>query len=119
MDLELFAGATRGEIADLYEDSNEELDLPPEYHRYRDEGCEVASAFLHHQSSCLNCPFPKCVYEQDGGKQHWLKQLRDREMLRLFNTGGKEMKGLAEMFGVSQRTVQRAIKRLKEDDREK
>ena len=115
MDLELIVGATRGEFFDLYGDWDEELDLPPEYHRYRDEGCEVATAYFRHQSSCLNCPFPKCVYDQQGGKQHWLKQLRDREMLRLFNTGGKEMKGLAEMFGVSQRTVQRAIKRLKNE----
>ena len=38
-----------------------ELDLPPEYCRYRDEGCEMAS-------SCLNCPPPGCVYELPGGR---------------------------------------------------
>ena len=80
-----------------------ELDLPPEYCHYRDEGCDLAD-------SCLNCPFPKCIYDEPGGKQHWLKKLRAREMARLFANKGKGIKELALMFGVSQRTVQRALK---------
>ncbi len=79
------------------------LDLPPEYCHYRDEGCELVD-------SCLNCPLPKCIYDEPGGKQRWLKRLRAREMARLFTTEGKGIKGLALMFGVSQRTVQRALK---------
>ncbi len=86
-------------------DENEkvELDLPPEYCHYQDEGCDLADF-------CLNCPFPKCVYDEHGGKQHWLKRLRAREMTRLFTTEGKGIKELALMFDVSQRTVQRALK---------
>jgi len=80
-----------------------EFDLPPEYCRYRDEGCDLAD-------SCLNCPFPKCVYEEPGGKQRLLKRIRAREMTRLFTTRGKEVRELALMFDVSQRTVQRALK---------
>ncbi|MFC1893128.1 hypothetical protein ACFLYR_03715 [Chloroflexota bacterium] len=38
-----------------------ELDLLPEYSRYRDEGCELAA-------SCLHCPFPGCIYEQSRGR---------------------------------------------------
>jgi len=79
------------------------LDLPPEYCHYRDEGCEFAS-------SCLNCPFLKCIYDEPGGKQHWVKRSRAREMARLFTTEGKGLKELALMFGISQRTVQRALK---------
>ena len=78
-------------------------DLPPEYCHYRDEGCEFAAY-------CLNCPFQKCIYEQPRGRQRWLKEMRGKEMVRLFTTEGKEVKELAEMFGVSQRTVQRALK---------
>ncbi len=86
------------------EETNEvELDLPPEYCRYRDEGCDLAE-------SCLNCPFTKCIYDEPRGKQRWLKRLRAREMARLFTTEGKGIKELALMFGVSQRTVQRALK---------
>ncbi len=84
------------------------LDLPPEYCRYRDEGCEFAD-------SCLNCSLPQCVYEQSRGRQHWLKRLREREMIRLFISKGKGVKELAAMFGVSQRTVQRALKRAKNE----
>lgn len=80
-----------------------ELDLPPEYCQYRDEGCDLAG-------SCLNCPFPGCIYDEPGGKQRWLKRLRAREMARLFATRGKGVKDLALIFGVSQRTVQRALK---------
>jgi len=88
---------------ELEETSEVELDLPPEYCHYRDEGCEFAA-------SCLTCPFPKCIYDEPGGKQRWLKRLRAREMARLFTTRGRGAKELALMFGVSQRTVQRALK---------
>ena len=80
-----------------------ELDLPPEYCHYRDEGCELAN-------SCLDCPFPQCIYDQPGGRQRWLKKKRDREIVRLFIAEGKRVKELALMFGISQRTVQRALK---------
>ncbi len=80
-----------------------DLDLLPEYCRYQDDGCEFAD-------SCLNCPFPECIYAQPGGRQQWLKKLRDKEVLQL-HTQGKGVKELAEMFGVSQRTIQRILKR--------
>ena len=85
---------------DLYE---EELDLLPEYCQYRDEGCDLAD-------SCLNCPFPECIYEQPGGKQRWLKKSRDKKIVSLFTSGSRGIKELATMFGISQRTVQRALK---------
>ncbi len=89
--------------------SDIELDLPPEYCHYRDGGCDLAD-------SCLNCPLPKCIYDEHGGKRHWLKGLRDEEMVRLFGTEGKGIKELALAFGVSQRTVQRALKGNKEGE---
>ncbi len=90
--------------SDDFDRKNEiKLDLPPEYCRYRDEGCELAG-------SCLNCPLPNCIFDEPGGKQRWLKRLRAREMARLFTTKGKGIKELAVMFGVSERTVQRALK---------
>jgi DNA-binding transcriptional ArsR family regulator len=88
---------------ELEERSETEIDLPPEYCHYRDEGCELAD-------SCLDCPFPGCVLEEPGGKRRWLKKLRAGEMVRLFISEGKGVKELAQMFGVSPRTVQRALK---------
>ncbi len=80
-----------------------EPDLPPEYCQYKDEGCDLAD-------SCLNCPFPQCVYEQPRGRQRWLKKIRDCHIVRLFTGEGKEVKELALLFRVSMRTVQRALK---------
>jgi len=36
-------------------------------------------------------------------------------MIRLFTSEGKRVKELAAMFGVSQRTIQRALKRAKNE----
>ena len=65
--------------------------------------------------SCLNCPFPKCVYDEHGGKQRWLKKARDREIVRLYNSKRKSVRELAQMFGVSERTIQRALKKNPSD----
>ena len=78
-------------------------DLPPEYCQYRDDGCELAE-------SCLNCPFPQCVYDEPRGRQRRQKKLRNNEIARLFSDESKEVKELATIFGVSQRTIQRALK---------
>ena len=87
-----------------------ELDLPPEYCHYRDEGCELATVYLGYQSHCSECPFPKCIYEEPRGRQRWLKRLRDKEIVRQFTTCGKGLRELALTFGISQRTVQRVLK---------
>jgi len=85
------------------EDSEIELDLPPEYCRYRDEGCELSE-------TCLNCPWPRCIHDEPGGKQHWRKSQRDKEIVRLFYIEGLGVKELAVRFGISRRTAQRALK---------
>ncbi len=78
-------------------------DLPPEYCHYQDDGCELTS-------SCLKCPFPGCIYDEPRGKQRLLKGLRNREIVRLTRKEGKGLSELAAIFGISQRTVQRALK---------
>ena len=85
-----------------------ERDLPPEYCQYRDNGCEFSEA-------CLNCPFPKCIYDEPRGRQRWLKRRRDKEITNLFHREGKQIKEVALIFGVSQRTVQRALKRMRDE----
>ena len=81
----------------------EDNDLPPEFCRYRDEGCEFSPA-------CLSCRFPTCLYEEPRGRQRWVKGQRNREIALLFATGQWSARELARQFGVSQRTVQRALK---------
>ncbi|MBI2860823.1 MAG: sigma-70 family RNA polymerase sigma factor [Chloroflexi bacterium] len=82
----------------------EDEDLPPEFCQYRDEGCELSG-------SCLDCPLPRCIHDEPGGRQRWLKRQRDREIARLFRREGKRIRELAQMFGLSQRTVKRALHR--------
>jgi AraC-like DNA-binding protein len=93
-------GDTREETKE--ETSQNETDLPPEYCHYRDKGCEYAR-------SCLTCPFPQCLYDEPRGRQRWLKELRNKEINKLFS-GGWKIKELALLFGVSLRTIQRALK---------
>jgi hypothetical protein len=84
-------------------------DNPPEYCHYTDEGCELSA-------SCLNCPLPVCVYEIPGGKQKLIKNKRSDEMVRLRNDN-RSVGEIAAVFGVSIRTVQRALKAAKNQDR--
>jgi hypothetical protein len=86
---------------ELEETEQDERDLRPEYCRYRDEGCEYAK-------SCLDCPFPQCLYDEPGGRRRWLKELRNKAIVRLFQQG-QNARELAAMFEVSIRTVQRAV----------
>ncbi|OGO18440.1 MAG: hypothetical protein A2Z15_05400 [Chloroflexi bacterium RBG_16_50_11] len=76
-------------------------DLKPEYCNYRDEGCVYAKA-------CLECPFPQCLYDEPRGGLRWLKRKRDKEIRKLFKTG-RNIKELAALFGLSPRTIQRAL----------
>ena len=82
-------------------ESQKDPDLKPEYCHYRDDGCDYAE-------SCLECPFPQCLYDEPRGRQRWLIKARNKEIKRLFN-GGRKVKELAVLFGVSQRTIQRAL----------
>ena len=93
-----------GRGAGFLEEDESEPDLLPEYCQYTDEGCEFAG-------SCLGCSLPRCVYDLPGGKQRWLKEMRDEEVVKQFADEGKGVKELATIFGISQRTVQRILKR--------
>ena len=76
-------------------------DLPPEYCKYQDEGCDLAP-------SCLECPFPTCVYDLPRGKQRHHNQLRSERMVAL-RSQGRSIREIARTLGVSRRTVQRSL----------
>ena len=78
-------------------------DLPPEFCRYRDEGCDL-------YPSCLRCPLSTCRYDESGGRKRVVRRLRDSEVMKLKNQG-KGVKELAELFRVSRRTIQRIMRR--------
>jgi DNA-binding NarL/FixJ family response regulator len=83
-----------------------EEDLPPEFTRYRDEGCE-------HAARCLDCPFDTCLYEKPGGKERFFKSRRNGEIVKL-HSEGKTTAEIAAQFKVSERTIQRVVKSFNE-----
>ena len=82
-----------------------EIDLLSEEINWRDEGCEVFG-------SCLNCPLPRCVEEEPRGQQRLRLAARNRRMVEL-RRSGKSVKDIAGLFGVSRRTVERALRNKK------
>ena len=73
----------------------------PEEVDWRDEGCALFP-------SCLNCLLPRCIYDEPRGKHRLRTAARDRRMAEL-RQKGKSSKEIAELVGVSERTVQRAL----------
>ena len=64
---------------------------------YKDEGCRLFP-------SCLKCPLPVCVYEDSRA----IKRMRDQEILKRYREGYSPRE-LAQMFGITIRTIYRAL----------
>jgi hypothetical protein len=109
MDLLLYEICGAGTETENEKSAQMQEDLLPEYCRYQDEGCEYAE-------SCLDCPFIKCLYDEPRGRQRWLKDLRKKEINRLYKTG-RNIKEIAAIFDISARTVKRALNNYKDSKR--
>jgi transposase-like protein len=84
-----------------------ERDVLPQDIQWRDQGCELFP-------SCLNCPRPRCIEDEPRGKQKQRSQARARRMGALRGEG-KTVRQIAEVYGVSVRTVQRALERVRRE----
>jgi len=82
-------------------EARQERGLLPEEVDWRDEGCALFP-------SCLNCPLPRCIYDEPRAKHRLRTAARDRWMAEL-RQKGKSFKEIAGLVGVSERTVQRAL----------
>ena len=80
------------------------IDALPEYTEYRDGGCD-----LH--GSCLTCPLPRCRYDEPGGAMAMMRGDRDEAILRIAGRDGVSVDNLAEMFGLSRRTIFRVLQK--------
>ena len=78
-------------------------DALPEHTDYADTGCDL-------YPSCLNCPLPRCRYEETGGAPAILRTGRDAIILKLATEDGLGVERLAEMFGLSRRTIFRVLR---------
>ena len=80
-------------------------DSLPEFTRYKDDGCNISP-------TCLDCPLPRCRYEEPGGLRSLLNEHRDRQIIQL-RLKGVPVDALADHFGISRRTVFRVIGSMK------
>ena len=78
-------------------------DRLPEHVRYRDEGCDLFP-------SCLNCPFPRCRYDDPVAFQNARRAERNAEVVRLRLEANLSISELAARFDVSKRTVHRILR---------
>jgi len=69
---------------------------------FRDEGCDL-------YPSCLSCPLPRCKF--DEGVKRTKTKLRAMKVKRMRDEG-MSTKEIAKALGVSQRTVQRLLRRI-------
>lgn len=83
-----------------------EFDTLPELTAYRDEGCEVSP-------TCLECPLPRCKYDDPDWYRRLRLASRDARVLEALRTERGRPAELARRFGVSLRTVQRIMKRAR------
>jgi hypothetical protein len=65
---------------------------------YRDTGCEVSP-------SCLDCPLPKCKYDNGTGR----RRLVSYEQISCMRREGMTMRGIAGELGISKEAVQYAL----------
>ncbi|MQF87316.1 MAG: sigma-70 family RNA polymerase sigma factor [SAR202 cluster bacterium] len=80
------------------------LDSLPEQMHYMDTGCEASL-------SCLSCPLPRCKYDDPTWYQAYKRRDRDLELLTMYKCHNLTTGEIASRFGLSQRTVHRAVKR--------
>jgi hypothetical protein len=76
------SGAANPRTAMRKDEDRHGPDLPPEYCTYRDEGCD-------HAAACLECPFPRCLYDVPRGRQRHVARARKGSLHRLRGEGWK------------------------------
>ena len=86
------------------------VDILPERHPYHDDGCDVSS-------SCLRCPLPQCKYDVPNSARQERRDRRDAEIMAARRREGLTALALARRFGVSERTVFRALGRQGAEER--
>lgn len=88
------------ELLDM--DISPDLD-PTEYVNWHDTGCELSP-------HCLSCPFPLCVHDLGGGGKATARSLARQEAITQLSLQGWNNQELSRYFGVTMRTIQRALK---------
>jgi hypothetical protein len=80
--------------------------LPEQVH-YVDRGCEVSM-------TCLDCPLPRCKYDDPTWYRDLRRQGRDLELVGACHQEGLSVFEVARRYHLSPRTVHRALRRTRE-----
>jgi len=83
------------------------VDTVPEFYHYEDTGCEVSP-------SCLNCPLPRCKYDDPIWFQRHRRLAQDLRVLTTMRLEGLTVEAAAERFSVTVRTIFRIMRRCRE-----
>ena len=77
-----------------------------EYGNWKDGGCDLHPA-------CLECPLQSCIEEEPRGRQK--RRIADRaSLIEEMRASGITCREIAAAFGVSTRTVQRALEQVRQ-----
>jgi hypothetical protein len=76
--------------------------------KFEDAGCEVSD-------SCLNCPLPRCKYDDPVWYQKHRRLAKDLKVLTVMRTEKLSVEEAAERFSVTVRTIFRIMRRSRED----
>ena len=86
---------------------NELTDTIPEFCHYEDTGCEVSAA-------CLDCPLPRCKFDDPAWYQRNRRLARDFQVMYTIQQESLSMEEAAERFSVTVRTIFRTLQRCRE-----
>ncbi len=78
-----------------------------EFYHYEDNGCVVSD-------SCLDCPLPRCRYDDPVWFQRNRKLAKDFRMLQVMQQEFLTIEETAERFSITKRTVFRIMQRCRE-----
>lgn len=81
------------------------VDALPEQMHYADTGCEASM-------SCLECPLPRCKFDDPAWYQAYKLRERDEEIAWTYQYENLHIYEVATRFGISVRTVHRALRRI-------
>ena len=84
-----------------------QVDAVPEFYHYEDTGCEVSA-------SCLNCPLPRCKYDDPIWYQKHRRLAKDLKVLTVMQIEKLTVDEAAERFSVTVRTIFRIMRRCRE-----
>ena len=62
--------------------------------------------------SCLECPLPRCRFDDPAWYQAYKLRERDEEIASAYHYENLQILEVAIRFGISVRTVQRALRRM-------